>query len=532
MISAPRLPTLNRQSQIAEPRSLGIILTLILMLPVLLLSNCRSAARDPHTLVFLLESSPTSLDPRIGTDAFSERLQGLLFSALVRRDAHANMVPDLATRWETPDPLTYVFHLRGDVRFHDGRRLTSKDVRYTLRSILDGDVKTVKREQFLNIDQLETPDASTLAVKLKAPDPNFLWNVSLGQIGIVPENSGADVGLHPVGSGPFELESMQPDEEVILRRNPAYFGGPVFLERVVFKIVPEAVVRALELRKGSADVALNELTPDMVRTLQNHPSLQVIEEPGTTYKYLAFNLQDPILRNIKVRKAIAYALDIPALIHYLWRDQGIRASGIVPHNMWAYEPNVLVYQHDPTLAQRLLDEAGFPHAAGNTSFPRFTLTYKTSTEELSRLEAVVIQQQLREVGIQVEIRSYEFATFYADITHGNFQLFSLRWIGDNLNPQIFESVFDSANIPPRGKNRGHYSNPQVDRLIETARGEPNPNLRKVYYSEIQKILADDLPYVSLWYVNNVCVANKRVQDIHLTPAGDFDFLKEVKLNAN
>ncbi|MDD5543592.1 MAG: ABC transporter substrate-binding protein [Acidobacteriia bacterium] len=494
--------------------------------------GCGSHPRDPKTLVFLLESSPVSLDPRIGTDAFSERLYELLFNSLVRRDSHANLVPDLAESWQMPDPLTYVFHLRKDVRFHDGRLLTSRDIRYTFHSILDGEVKTAKRDQFVDILNIDTPDPFTVVITLRSADVNFLWNVSLGQIGIVPENSDTRFADHPIGTGPFEFETMHTDQDVILKRNPFYFGGPPRLERLEFKIVPEAIVRALEMRKGSADMALNELTPDMVRTLQSDRQLQVIEEPGTTYKYLAFNLQDRILQNVKVRKAIAYAIDIPAIIKYLWRDQGIPASGILPPSVWAYEPHVELYPHNLPLARRLLDEAGYPVPPKSPSAPRFTLTYKTSTEELSRLEAIVIQQQLREAGIQVEIRSFEFATFYSDIIQGRFQLFSLRWIGDNLNPQIFESVFYSKNIPPGGKNRGHYSNPRLDELIEKSRSEMNQEVRKQYYSEIQKILADDLPYISLWYVNNVCIANRRVKDIHLTPSGDFDFLKDVWLDAN
>lgn len=503
-------------------------LSILVLLP--LLYSCGGHRGDPQTLVFLLESNPVSLDPRIGTDAFSERLHELLFNSLVRRDLHANLIPDLAIRWETPDPLTYIFHLRQRVYFHDGRELSSADVKSTFESVLQKQIVTVKKQQFQTIIRIETPDANTVIFKLREPDANFLWLVSLGEIGIVPQGAGTDFASHPVGTGPFQFVSTHQDENVVLARNPNYFGGSPKVERIVFKIVPEAIVRALEMRSGSADVALNELTPDIVRALHSDTKLNIVEEPGATYKYLAFNLEDPILKNVKVRQAIAHAIDVPSLVKYLWRDQGKPASGILPPNLWAYEPDVRRYPHDVACAKRLLDEAGFPSPGGTPSLPRFTLTFKTSTEELSRLEAVVIQQQLREVGIQVEIRSFEFATFYSDIVRGNFQLYSLRWIGDNLNPDIFDSVFNSKNIPPAGKNRGHYHNPRVDQLIQLAKVEPNQQLRKKYYSEIQKIVAEDLPYISLWYVDNVCVANRRVKNIRLVPSGDFDFLKDVTLD--
>lgn len=494
--------------------------------------SCSHPRPDPHTLVFLLESSPVSLDPRIGTDAFSERLHQLLYDSLVRRDIHADLVPDLALSWETPDPRTYVFHLRGNVLFHDGHPLTSTDVRFTFESILDGTVSTVKRSQYQNISRIETPNESTVIFRLKEPNANFLWLLSLGEIGIVPRTAGAEFAAHPIGTGPFEFESAKEDENVTLARNPSYFGGPPELGRVLFKIVPEAIVRALELRNGSADIALNELTPDIAHALRADRKLQIIEEPGTTYKYLAFNLKDPILRHLKVRQAIAYAIDVPSLIKYLWRGEGDPATGILPPGVWAYDPAVKAYSRDLSKAKALLDEAGYPDPDGDGPLPRFTLTYKTSTEELTRLEAVVIQQQLREVGIKIEIRSFEFATFYSDIVRGNFQMYSLRWIGDNLNPDIFDAVFNSKNIPPEGKNRGYYHNPRVDQLIQWARAEPDRTLRKRFYAEIQDLVAQDLPYLSLWYIHNVCVANRRVRNIHLCPSGDFDFLKSVTLDGN
>lgn len=510
-------------------RFFQILFLLLVLLPSI---SCRSHGRDPSTLVVLLESSPVNLDPRIGTDAFSERLDQLLFSSLFRRDERAQLVPDLVSHWESPDPRTYLFHLRHDAFFHDGRPVNAADVRYTFESIREGSVKTVKRQQYAILSQIETPDEFTVIMKLREPNAGFLWNLSLGKIGIVPHGAPADFAQHPIGSGPFQFVSMKQDEHVIVARNPHYYDSPARVERVLFKVVPEAIVRALEMRKGAADIALNALTPDIVRALGSDSKLRVIQEPGTTYKYLAFNLEDPILKSLKVRQAIASALDIPALIRYLWQGQGRPASGIIPPSVWAYEPNVTHYPHNLSRARALLDEAGYPAPGPEERQARFTLTYKTSTEELSRLEAAVIQQQLKEVGIRVEVRSDEFATFYSDIVQGNFQMYSLRWIGDNLNPDIFDGVFYSRNLPPGGKNRGHYSNPRVDRLIQIARVEPDRGLRGKYYSEIQKILAEDLPYVSLWYIDNVCVANRRVKNIHLFPSGEFDFLKQVTLENN
>jgi len=279
------------------------------------------------------------------------------------------------------------------------------------------------------------------------------------------------------------------------------------------------------LRKGSADATINSLTPDTVLTLQRNPSLAVESAPGTVLAYLGFNLRDPILQDVRVRQAIAYALNRKPMIEYLWRGQAQIARSILPPQSWAYNGNVPSYDHDPDKARSLLDAAGYPAKNGI----RFHLTMKTSTDENTRLMVVVMQQQLREVGIALDIRSFEFATFFADVTHGAFQLYGLRWIGGNEDPDIFEYAFHSAKFPPNGANRGYYSNPKIDALIDQARKEVDPSVRKQIYSQVQRILAEDLPYIDLWYLNNVLVHNKRVHNLQLNPAGNYDFLRTAEL---
>jgi peptide/nickel transport system substrate-binding protein len=240
---------------------------------------------------------------------------------------------------------------------------------------------------------------------------------------------------------------------------------------------------------------------------------------------LAFNLRDPILKDVRVRQAIAYAIDRRPHIHYLWRDSARLATSVLPPESWAYDADVPQYSFDPETARQLLDAAGYPAING----VRFHLIMKTSTEESSRAMAAVFQQQLREVGIALDIRSFESATFFADVTHGEFQTYSLRWVGGNEDPDIFEYAFHSARIIPNGANRQFYRNPRVDALIDAARTEADQNVRKRDYAAIQKILAADLPYVDLWYFDNVMVYSKRVQNLQLNPSGNYDFLRTAEL---
>jgi peptide/nickel transport system substrate-binding protein len=494
---------------------------------VIPLLSC-SAKSDPNTLVMIIESSPTNLDPRIGIDAWSERIDNLIFDDLLSRGKDLNVAPGLAEKWEVPDPLTYVFHIHRGATFHDGHPLTSRDVKWTFDSLLQGKIRSTKSAVYKYVDHIDAPDDTTVIFHLKEPDATLLWNLSDGAIGIVPYGSGDEITQHPIGSGPFKFVSAETDREVIVERNDQYWGDKAKLARVRFAVVPDETTQALELRKGSGDVAINSLTPDTVVTLAKNPNLTVMNGPGTRLAYLGFNLRDPILKDVRVRQAIAYTLDRRPMIEYLWRNEAEPAKSILPTQSWAYNGNVPAYDHDPAKAVALLDAAGHPAING----VRFHITMKTSTDANTRLMVAVMQQQLREVGIALDIRSFEFATFFSDVQHGAFQMYGLRWIGGNEDPDIFEYAFHSSKFPPNGANRDYYSNPRVDALIDSARQEIDPKSRKVLYDEVQSILAQDLPYINLWYLDNVLVHTNRVRNLELNPAGNYDFLRKAELVPN
>ncbi|MBI3895303.1 MAG: ABC transporter substrate-binding protein [Acidobacteria bacterium] len=473
----------------------------------------------------LIESSPLNLDPRIGTDAQSERISSLIFDSLLRRDPNSNIHPWLAVRWETTDPLRYIFHLRRDVRFHDGKPLTARDVRYTFQSLLSGEIKSLKASSYSLIASIETPDDFTVVFHLKEPRASFLWNLTQGAIGIVPEGAAGELARRPIGSGPFRFLSAAQDEHVLLERNLNYWSEPPRVQRVEFKVVPDATTRALELRKGAADIALNSLTADMVEVLGKEEQLKVLQEAGTSYQYLAFNLEDQKLTTT-VRQAIAYGINLKPLVEDLWRNIVEPANSILPPQHWAYAADAPRYPYHPEKAMELLDQAGFVPGPDGV---RLRLQMKTSTDQSGRELAAVLQEQLRKIGIALDIRSYEFATFYGDITRGSFELYSLRWTAGNDDPDIFEYCFYSQKVPPAGANRGHYRNSEVDRLIEAARTSTDLAARREAYVQIQHILNRDLPYIHLWYLNNVCVHNQRLRNIRLFPTGNYDFLTEIEV---
>ena len=489
---------------------------------VLGLIGCASRQAPPQTVTMLIESSPTSLDPRIGVDAQSEHIASLIFDSLVRRNAHFNLEPWLATSWDTPDPLTWRFHLRTGVYFHNGRPLTSADVKYTLDSMRNGTVITAKAQALAQIDHIDTPDAATVVLHLKQPDAALLWNLSDGAIGIVPVGSGRDFAFHPVGSGPFRFVSQMQDDEVILERNDRSWQPPPKIARVRFAVVPDAITRALELEKGSGDVCINCLTADMVYALAKQSNLLVESAPGTVLNYISFNTQDSVLRDVRVRQAIAYAMNRPLIIQSLWRNRARLAESLLPPEHWAWTADVQQYPYDPAKANALLDAGGWKRGKDGV---RFRLAMKTSTDESSRLLAMILQQQLRDVGIALEVRSFEFATFYSDITKGAFQMYTLRWLGGNEDPDIFHYAYDSHMFPPHGANRGRYFNPVSDSLIREASMSGDQNQRRADYVKVQQILAEDLPSINLWYLDAVLVHTKRLGNIQLSGSGNYDFLR-------
>jgi peptide/nickel transport system substrate-binding protein len=242
------------------------------------------------------------------------------------------------------------------------------------------------------------------------------------------------------------------------------------------------------LRKGTADVTVNSLSPDTIISLQQDPNLLVEDQAGTTLAYVAFNCEDPILAHREVRQALAYATDVNTLIQNLMRGMAVPATSLLPANHWAYETKVKQYNYDPKQAELLLDAAGFRRGADGV---RFHLTLKTSTDQSTRLLAEAIADEWKRVGVALDLRSLEFATFYSDITHGSFQAYTLRLIGGNNDPDIFEYVFSSKKMPPNGANRGRYQNAQLDALIDQVRVEMDRQKRKALLSQIQRIVAED-----------------------------------------
>lgn len=487
--------------------------------------GCSQPPPEPGMLTVAMAASPNSLDPRFSNDSYSARAQQLLYTDLLRLDDNLRLAPGLAERWETADYKTYLIHLRHGVKFHDGHELTSKDVLYTFNSILDPKNASPLRGAYRELESIAAIDPYTVQFVAKNPSGAFLINLVLR---IVPDGAGRNLRDHPVGTGPYQFVSFDADDRVVVKAFPAYFEGRPRNNGVTLKVVPDDIMRGLELRKRTSDLVVNDLSPDIAYQLQKE-GLKLETKPGLTYQYLSFNLRDPILRDVRVRHAIGYAIDRQSIIEYLRRGLATEAVSLLAATNWAFEPDVFDFIYDPEQAKRLLDEAGYPDPDGDGPRKRLTLSLKVSSAtEFNRLQSAVIQQNLGEVGIDLDVQTFEFATLYADIIKGNFQMYTLQWAGGaTADPDMLRRVFHSQQLPPAGFNRGHLSDPELDRLIEDATLATSIDERKARYSKVQQRVAELAPYISLWTETNFVVAQPQLQGIHLTPTADFTFLRNV-----
>jgi peptide/nickel transport system substrate-binding protein len=485
-------------------------------------AGCGTQRDDPTYIVVGMTNAAVNLDSRVGIDEASQKAHQLLYNSLVRIDSNLRVVPELAESLERPDPQTYIARLRRGVKFHNGRELTAEDVAYTFRTLIDP--KFIGRTNaYRNLGAVDILDPYTVAFRLKVPFGSFPINLVMG---IVQAGSGAANARQPIGTGPYKLAAFRPDDRLVLTRFDEYFAGAAKNPGLILKVVPDDTMRGLELRKGTVDIVVNDVPPDIVWQMQREGKLRTETAPGTDYAYIALNLKDPILQRVEVRQALGYAIDREAIVKYLRRGFAAPAVGVLPPMSWAFRRDVFQFRHDPAEATRLLDAAGYPDPDGDGPRPRMTLTLKTSTAEVYRIQAAAIQQDLARVGVALQIRSQEFATLQRDMVAGNFQMYTAQFVGVT-DPDMLRLLYHSSQVPRAGFHRVHYRNPAVDSLIERASSALDDRERGALYGQIQEAVARDVPYIPLWYKTNVAVFQPDVHGVRLSAIADFTFLKDV-----
>lgn len=478
----------------------------------------RTRRTPDDTLVMLLEGQMNTADPRAQTSNYDSALAHLVTVGLTSVDT-PTVEPrlEVASKITQVDPLTIDVHIRTDVRFSDGSLLTAADVAQTYRSVLDpsstsGSHKMLA-ERFKAVDVV-APDR--VRFQLWKPLATFASDVDYG---IVSFHDGPPRSDAIVGAGPYRLISLT-STEAKLERNPHFFGAQPKLPKLEIKFVRDAAARLLMLVGGSADLIQNGVRLDLLDAVRARPRVHLEVADSMILTYLMMNNDDPVLRDRRVRQAIAFALDRPAIIAAKMSGRAVPATGLLAPRHWAYNGDVARYDHDLGKARQLLDDAGYRDPDGDGPAPRLRLVYKTSADAYRASIARVIAAQLAEVGIAVEVRPFEFATFFADVKKGAYQLASMQTT-QITEPDFYFMYFHSSWIPsakaPDGFNRWRYRSAEVDRLTAAGREELDRARRIAIYAEVQRLVAEDLPIIPLWHESNITLSNIDVQGYAMTP---------------
>ncbi len=511
------------------------IFLLLSIASLILAGSCRKNSNE-HVTIALPEKFST-LDTLTSTasDAAAERVRNLLFNSLVKKDENFDYVGELAKEITTSeDGKTITLTLQDNVKFHNGKAFTSADVKYTFDELFKSNgyksgafFDTVNKKREPHITSLETPDPKTVIFTVGRPALKNQLLSNLVAIPIIPEGTAAQQKDLPVGSGPFKFVSFDQSQNIVeLAAYPEYWEGAPKAQKIRLKTVTDASSLQAELQTGAVDIAPlpSNLPPDTLRSLGNNPNLKVEQFDGSNIQYLGLNTQSPPLNNVKVRQAIGYAVDREKIINELLFGQAKIGHSILPTQSWAYTPGTQ-YSFDPAKAKQLLQEAGYKNEP-------VTFKYSAGNNAVNQYSQV-IQNALKEVGLNVQIEQLEPGTLRQQLAQGQFQMNTGVWIGGNQDPIFLKDLFTTGRIPGENVNccnRSRYSNPEVDKLIEQAINETDKAKAKESYLKAWDIISRDLPLFPLWYPANMVVANKRIGNIKISPSGDFSFVKEIAVS--
>lgn len=507
---------------------------LILVIFSMLMGGSSCRPRPAGTITIALSDKFSGLDTISTTspDAAADRIRNLIFNSLVKKNEKFEYVGELAKDIKIGDDnLTITFNLADNVKFQNGKAFTSADAKYTLDALFQA--KGYKGSAFFeqvdgqpqpHITSMETPDAKTLVIKVRRPALVNQLLANLVAIPIIPEGTVEQQKTQPLGTGPFKFAKFdQINNLVELEANTDYFEGAPKIAKLNVKTVTDANALQAELQSGRVDVVPNptNFSADTYISLGKSPNLQVVQSDGSSIRYIGFNIQSKPVDNVKLRQAVAFAIDRDKIIKELLSGQAKAANSILPEDCWAFSPGAK-YTYNPDKAKQLVQESGykgekinFKIAAGSTAISQYSQ---------------VIQNSLKEVGINAEIETLELNTLLEQLKQGQFQMTTAQWIGGNQDPIFLRDLFESHEFPdkkPGGRNRSRYSNPEFDKLVSEAVDTVDKARAKELYVKAQEIISNDLPLLPLWYPSNMVVATKRIGNIKINASGDWSFIKDL-----
>jgi peptide/nickel transport system substrate-binding protein len=470
---------------------------------VLALMSPAAPAPAPATMLRIgMESSPTTMDPGLSTDLYSQQVYSHVLEPLVQLDPEGVPKPALAESWTvSTDGRVWTFKLRQNVKFHDGSEFTAEDVKFTIDRILNPDTRSPQRGGLSQISAVDAVDRHTVRVTTRAAFVPILTNLANAAY-ILPRayhtRVGRDFARRPVGTGPFKWVEWVADERIVVEANPDYYGGRPAMERVQFRFIPEASVRLAELEAGGTDLIAGVPAQDL-RRLRVSLLLDLHEVVGTNYRLMGFNTSVKPFDDVRVRQAIAHAIDKQKFVDVVWRDRGIVAEGPIPPTSWAHDGGFRGLGFNLS-ARQLMAESG--HASG------FEMNYLITDREEERREVAVIIDQLKQINVNVKVTAVEFPTLLDRLLKANYDVLRVGWTTTPEPDSLLYSPFHTSAIG--GFNFTKYRNPRVDELLDRGRTVTNQNDRIRIYRDAQRLIVQDAPMVFIFHEKRTYASRKAV----------------------
>jgi peptide/nickel transport system substrate-binding protein len=478
-------------------------------------------------------SDALGLDPARINDTESAEVTEQIFDHLVRykRDS-TEIEPSLAESWDVSDDgRVWTFHLRHGVRFHDGTPFDADAVVFSLDRQRDPHHPYHQADfsywdtNFRNIQSIERADTYTVKITIERPYAPFLANLATFPVSIVSPTAvrkwGAEFARHPVGTGPFRFVEWSPGERIMLASNPTYWGGAPRVQHLVFVAIRDARQRLVALEGGAIDVAEN-LSPEDLQFVALHPELTLLRQPGNNVGYLAMNTMHPPFDDVRVRRAVNYAINKNAIVKLLYQGLAQPATSPVPPSLWGHVDEPL-YNYDRAMAMKLLAEAHFTPPAHRPKLfvmdtPR---AYLPAPETVAR----IIQHNLRDVGMDVEIVVNDMDTHVRLTQNGVHDLCLLGWSADSIDPDNFLYVlFDPENAEPgNAQNVAFLKNAELHGLLAWAQESSDRAERERFYKKAQDIIAREAPWVPLAHGEVVVAARSSLLGLELHPSSNIYF---------
>lgn len=462
------------------------------------------------TLTVGQNAEAKTLDPMASNDVPSHRVELHIYDTLVKRDSKGNIYPGLAESWKYLDNRTLEMKLRKGVKFHNGDELKASDVVFTLkRAKTSPSIMTY----FGEIEDVKATDNYTVVIKTKKPFGPFLMYLAHQGVGILSEkavtSAGKDYAHKPVGTGPFSFVSWRAGDRIVLKANPNYYNGKPQVDNLVFRVITEGSSRTIALETGEIDIAY-DIDPIDLPIVKSNSKLKLYQKPASTIHYLGFNTKKAPFNKKEVRQAVAYAINIDDILAVAYQGAATKANSPLPPSTIGYDKNSKEYKVNIAKAKELLAKAGYP----NGFKTKIWLNDNTIRKDIS----VIVQDQLKQIGIDVEIEVMEWGTYLDRLNRGEHQMYLLGW---SSNPDADGALYSIYHSKNSGSNYAFYNNPEVDKMLDNARQSTDTNERIGIYKKLQGVLQEELPMYILAYPDNIVGTRKNIENFELDSQSEY-----------